>query len=127
MAIAGLGLAAVFAMSWYAALVLVPASAAKPAAFAQLLRTSTPLLVFQDDLNMRGYAGYAGAGAVVVGRNMVPVGYSAYLAVTTPDLDALLKDLSTRMHAEPVSSVKARGTMALIRVSPAVPRPQPGG
>jgi hypothetical protein len=127
MAIAGLGMAAVFALSWYAALVLVPASAGKPAAFAQGLRSFTPLLVFQDDLNMRGYAGYAGAKAVVVGRNMVPVGYSAYLAVTTPDLNALLKDLSSRMRVETVSTVNTRQTMALIRVLPPAPRPLPGG
>jgi hypothetical protein len=127
MAIAGLGLAAVFAMSWYGAIVLVPASAGKPASFAQQLRSLTPLLVFQDDLSMRGYAGYAGARAVVVGRNMVPVGYSAYLAVTTPDLGALVKDLSTRMRAETITTLKARKTMAVIRVSPAAPRLQPGG
>ncbi len=128
MAIAGLGMAAVFAMSWHTALVTVPASAEKPASFARQLREVTPLLVFEDDLVMRGYAAWAGAKAVVVGRNMVPVGYTAYLAVTTPDLEALLKNLSARMHASVASSFTTRGTTALIRVAPAVPPSRgPGG
>ncbi|HNY64391.1 MAG TPA: hypothetical protein PKM41_03065 [Deltaproteobacteria bacterium] len=127
MAIAGVGIAAVFCLSWYAALVLVPASAEKPASFARQLSSLTPLLVFEDDLVMRGYAGYGGSTAVVVGRNMVPVGYQAYLAVTTADLEDLLEDLSSRMRVEPVTSFEAGKTYALIKVSPAPPRRGTGG
>lgn len=121
-AIAILGMISVFCLSWYSALILIPQNAEKPLAYVRQISSFSPMLVFQDDLTMRGYTAYAGAPAIVVGEKMVPVGDEAYLAVRTKDLKALLKDLSTRMRAEVISSFTGRMTYALIRVSAPVPR-----
>lgn len=121
-AIVILGMISVFLISWYAALIILPRTAEEPLAYVYQISSFSPMLVFQDDLTMRGYASYAGAPAIVVGDKMVPVGDKAYLAVSTKDLKGLLKDLNTRMRAEVISSFTARMTYALIRVSPPAPR-----
>jgi len=126
-AIVVLGMAAVLCLSWYSALILIPRDAQKPLAYMNQIRSFVPMLVFKDDLDMRGFTAYAGAEPIVVGEKMVPVGDSAYLAVRTADLKALVKDLSTRMRAEVISSFSGRATYALIRVSPPVPRRQSDG
>jgi len=110
------------ALSWYSALVLIPGKAEKPLAYISGMSPFTPLLVFRDDLLMRGYTGFVGARAIVVDEKMVPVGDHAYLAVRTDDLDALTKDLTTRMHVRVVSSFDQSKTYALLRVATPAPR-----
>ncbi len=121
-AIIALSIVSVFSLSWYSALVLVPVKAQTPLSYMSQVSTFSPLLVYKDDLVMRGYAGYVGASPIVVGEKMVPVGDSAYLAVRTDDIKDSLKDLSTRMKANLVSSSRQWTTYALIRVAPLTPK-----
>lgn len=117
-AVIGLCLVLVFCLSWYAALVMLPARAAGPASYARQISGFSPLLVYRDDLAMRGYLGYAGARPIVVSEEVVPIGQTAYLALRTGDLDEAVDALSRRMDAEVLSTYEQRGTYALVRISP---------
>lgn len=120
-AMAILSMILVLGLSWYTALTVLPQKAGEPLAFARKASLYSPLLVYQNDLIMRGYAGYSGARTIVVSEKMVPVGEKAYLAVKTDDLKALMKDLNLRMHASVMSSYRDQGTYALIGISPLTP------
>jgi hypothetical protein len=111
----------VLGLCWYTALTVLPQKAENTLAFARKASFYSPLLVYQNDLMMRGYAGYCGARTIVVSEKMVPIGEKAYLAVRTDDLKALIKDLNLRMHAYVISSYRERGTYALIGISPLTP------
>lgn len=117
-AVIALCLVLVFSLSWYAAAVVLPARAGGAVSYARQISTFSPLLVYRDDLAMRGYLGYVGIRPMVVSEEVVPVGESAYLAVRTDDLEAVMDKLSRRMHAEVVSSFEKHETYALIRISP---------
>ncbi|HPX51244.1 MAG: hypothetical protein WBL38_09725 [Desulfomonilia bacterium] len=117
-AVVGLCMVLMFCFSWYAAAVMLPARASGPVGYVRQISTAVPLLVYQDDLVMRGYLGYTGGRPSVVSKEVVPIGDAAYLAVRTQDLDAELDRLSRRMQAEVVSSFDRRETYALIRISP---------
>lgn len=77
-----------------------------------------PLLVLEEDLVMRGALGFCGAEPIVVGKEFVPVGSDAYLAVSTGGIKKLLKGLRGRMQASVVSRIDRGETYALIRVAP---------
>ena len=79
-----------------------------------------PLLVYQNDLIMRGYAGYCGPHHRSQ-REDGPIGEKAYLAVRTDDLKALIKDLNLRMHAYVINAYREQGTYALISIAPLTP------
>lgn len=111
----------VLALCWYTALGVLPQKAERTLDFARKASLYSPLLVYQNDLMMRGYAGYCGARTIVVSEKMVPVGEKAYLAVRTDDLKALMKDLNLRMHAYVIGTYRERGTYALIKVAPLTP------
>jgi hypothetical protein len=57
-----------------------------------------PLMVFDDDLVMRG--SLASAYPNVVGRCFVPVGGEAYIAASTEDTKKLMNDIRKNMSAE---------------------------
>lgn len=117
-AVVGLCVVLVFCLSWYAALVVLPARSAGPVSYARQISGFSPLLVYRDDLAMRGYLGYAGARPIVVSEEVVPVGQTAYLALRTNDLDEAVDKLSRRMDAEVLSTYDRRETYALVRISP---------
>lgn len=113
------GIVAVLALAWHAPLAWEHRT--PPAPYLAFIAQYRPLLVFQDDLVMRGYLAQAGARPVVVGHDFVPLGHEAYLAVATPRLDKLLKAGAGRMQAHPIGVVKRDLTYALVRVAPRVP------
>ena len=109
----------VFAWSWYQSFFVLNRNG--PLSYISTISRYQPLLVFEDDLVMRGYMGYVGKKPVIVGREFVPIVTDAYLAATTSNLGHLLKGFNGHMIATPVSSVKFDTTYALIKVSPARP------
>lgn len=84
----------------------------------QKMAIHTPLVVFEDDLVMRGYLGYIGKQPVLVSRDIVPLGVQAYLAVTTDDPDDLIETLNSRMEATLEDSFEDRKVYTLLKLSP---------
>lgn len=117
-AVIGVCMVLVFCLSWYAALVMLPARSAGPVSYARQIGDFSPLLVYRDDLAMRGYLGYAGARPIVVSEEVVPIGQAAYLALRTNDLDKAVDLLSRRMDAEVINTYNRHETYALVRISP---------
>lgn len=116
-AIITLCIGSVFVLVWSMALVQLPGRTEEPLAAVKEMTTYSPLLVYRDDLMMRGYVEHAGIRPIVVGREVVPIGESAYLAATTDDLDDLMERLSSKMHTDLITSYKDGETFALIRLS----------
>jgi hypothetical protein len=79
---------------------------------------NTPLIVYEDDLVMRGYMSAVGAGPMIVNRNVVPLNETAFLAASTSDLAGLIEGLNGRMNSVLVDSYRAENTYALVMVSP---------
>ncbi len=79
---------------------------------------NAPLIVYEDDLVMRGYMSAVIADPMVVTRNAVPLSERAFLAVSTSDLDALLEGLKGGMQPVLVDSYRAENTYALVMLSP---------
>ncbi|HXK47528.1 MAG TPA: hypothetical protein PLT09_08795 [Deltaproteobacteria bacterium] len=77
-----------------------------------------PLIVYEDDLTMRGYMSAVTARPVVVGRDAVPMNDTAFLAVSTSDLSSLLDELKGRMNSVVLDSYRAENTYALMLISP---------
>jgi len=75
-----------------------------------------PLVVYDDDLIMRGKL--AGISPVVVSRCYVPVNEDAYLAVSSKSTKKLIKELSARMSAEIQINEALDREYALIRLRP---------
>jgi hypothetical protein len=79
---------------------------------------NTPLIVYDDDLVMRGYMSAVDASPMIVNRNVVPLNDTAFLAASTSDLAGLLDGLNGRMHTVLVDSYRAENTYALVMISP---------
>lgn len=107
----------VFVLVWSMALMQLPARTQEPLSAIKDMTTYAPLIVYRDDLTMRGYIEHAGIRPIVVGREVVPIGEIAYLAASTDDLEDLIEDLGSRMHTELISSYDNGETFALIRLS----------
>jgi hypothetical protein len=75
-----------------------------------------PLMVFDDDLIMRG--SLASAHPSVVGRCFVPVGGEAYIAASTDNTKKLMKDIRKNMSAELKTRQILDRDYLLIRVWP---------
>jgi hypothetical protein len=75
-----------------------------------------PLLVYDDDLVMRGKL--AGINPVVVSRCYVPVDNEAYIAVSSKSTKKLIKELSGRMSAELEIKQALDREYALVKVRP---------
>jgi hypothetical protein len=75
-----------------------------------------PLMVFDDDLVMRGNLSALRPG--VVGRCFVPVGGEAFIAASTRDAEKLMKDIRKSMSAELKSRLDLDRAYLLIRVLP---------
>jgi len=116
-AIIYLCIGSVFVLTWSMAFLHLPGKAERPLEAVREMTTYAPLLVYRDDLMMRGYIEHAGIRPVVVGRQVVPIGQSAYLAATTDDLDKLMEGLNSRMKTDLITSYKDGDTFALIRLS----------
>ena len=108
----------VFVLSWSIALIQLPGSTSVPISAIEDMSTYSPILVYRDDLVMRGYIDYAGIQPIVVNRGIVPIDESAYLAASTSDLDELMEDLNSRMYTQLITSFKTCQTYALIKLSP---------
>jgi len=107
----------VFVLAWSMGLMQLPGRTQEPLSAIKDMTTYAPLIVYRDDLTMRGYIEHAGIRPIVVGREAVPIGEIAYLAASTDDLDDLIEDLGSRMHTELISSYDNGETFALIRLS----------
>jgi len=81
-----------------------------------------PLAVFEDDLPARGLLSAAGARPQVIPGSAVPLGWQAYLVVSSNDMDAQLESLGRRMDTVLVDTVRSGTAYALILVKP---RPRP--
>ncbi len=79
---------------------------------------NTPLIVYEDDLVMRGYMSAVDVSPLIVNRNVVPLTDTAFLAASTSDLAGLLEGLKGRMNSVLVDSYRAENTYALVMVSP---------
>ncbi len=77
-----------------------------------------PLVVYEDDLTMRGYLSAVTARPVVVGRDAVPMNETAFLVVSTSDLEELLDEMKGRMNSVVLDSYRAESTYALMMLSP---------
>ncbi len=75
-----------------------------------------PLMVFDDDLVMRG--GLSAVHPSVVGKCFVPVGGEAFIAASTRDAEKLLKDIRKNMSAELKARLDLDRAYLLIRVLP---------
>jgi hypothetical protein len=109
---------AVFVLVWSIALIQLPGKASMPLPSIKDMTSYSPLLVYRDDLVMRGYIEYAGIKPIVIEPKIVPISEKVYLASSSPDLDDLLEELNTRMYANLVTSYNDGGTFALIKLSP---------
>lgn len=86
--------------------------------FMQGVSRNSPLVVYEDDLVMRGFLGAVGSRPVVMQRSAVPVEDTAFLAVTTTDLEELVDSLKPRMHPVVLDTYRAENTYALLMISP---------
>jgi hypothetical protein len=109
---------AVFVLVWSIALIQLPGKASMPLPSIKDMTSYSPLLVYRDDLVMRGYIEYAGIKPIIVEPKIVPIAESVYLASSSPDLDDLLEELNSRMYANLVTSYDDVGSFALIKLSP---------
>ena len=69
-----------------------------PAAILSYCSNQKPLMVFDDDLVMRGEL--VSAHPNIVGRCFIPVGGEGYLAASTDNTNKLMKDIRKNMSAE---------------------------
>ena len=109
----------VFIFTWSTAFIHYPGTASKKISYIGDITTYSPLLVYKDDLVMRGFIDYTGIRPIVISKEIVPIGETAYLAVHTHDLEELLEELNARMETQLITSYKERLTYALIKISPA--------
>jgi hypothetical protein len=87
-----------------------------PAGIISYSSNHKPLMVFDDDLVMRG--NLSAVRPNVVGRFFVPVGGEAYIAASTSDAEKLLKDIRKNMSAELKARLDLDRAYLLIRVLP---------
>lgn len=87
-------------------------------AYMEGLSGHEPLVVYEDDVTMRGYLSAVTARPMVIGRDAVPMKQPAFLAVSTPDLDALTDELKERMSSVVLDTYRAESTYALMMISP---------
>jgi hypothetical protein len=87
---------ALFGMSWLRPFYEMRLN--NPAGILSYYSKQKPLIVFDDDLVMRGKL--ASAHPDVVGKCFVPVGGEAYIAASTENTKKLMKDISKNMSAE---------------------------
>ena len=87
-----------------------------PANILSYCSNQKPLMVFDDDLVMRG--NLAVVHPNVVGRCFAPVGGEAYIAASTRDTEKLMKDIKKNMSAELKAKLNLDRDYLLIRVWP---------
>jgi hypothetical protein len=86
--------------------------------FMQGISRNSPLAVYNDDLIMRGYMSAVGSKGAVISRDIVPMEDTAFLAVSTGDLDELVDTLKARMQPVILDTYRAENTYALVMISP---------
>lgn len=103
---------------WYMAFLSPEDQWDRKISYMEGISRNRPLVVYEDDLIMRGYMSAVNADAMIVDRNIVPLNDSAFLAVSTSDLNGLLEGLKGRMHSMVLDSYRAENTYALVMISP---------
>jgi hypothetical protein len=109
---------AVVSIVWYMAFLSPQDQWDQKMSYMGGISKNTPLIVYEDDLVMRGYMSAVGASPMIVNRDVVPLNNTAFLAASTSDLAGLLEGLKGRMHSVLVESYRAENTYALVMVSP---------
>jgi len=77
----------------------------------------SPLMVYEDDLIMRGYLDVEGARTIVIPRDVVPLEEVAFLAVSTDDVKGLIESMKKRMTPVVIDTYWAENTYSLIRIA----------
>lgn len=113
-----LTLLAVAAISWHLAFLDPENQWDQKINYMNDISRNAPLIVYEDDLVMRGYMSAVVANPMVVDRNAVPLTERAFLAVSTSDLEGLLEGLKGNMQSVLVDSYRAENTYALVMLSP---------
>ena len=113
-----LAAATVFFIGWCLAFVLPEDHWNEKISYMQGICGHEPLVVYEDDVTMRGYLSAVTAEPVVVGRDAVPMNETAFLAVSTSDLEDLLDEMKGRMNPVVLESYRAENTYALMMISP---------
>ncbi len=109
---------AVVSIVWYMAFLSPESQWDQKMSYMGGIAKNTPLIVYEDDLVMRGYMSAVDASPMIVNRNVVPLNETAFLAASTSDLAGLIEGLKGRMHSVLVDSYRAENTYALLMVSP---------
>jgi hypothetical protein len=113
--LAGAGVAL---LVWYLAVVSPEVQWDRKISYMQGMNGHSPLVAYEDDLVMRGYLSAVDAPCLVVGRDAVPLSETAFLAVSSSDLDDLLEELGRRMKPVVLDTHRAENTYGLVMVSP---------
>jgi hypothetical protein len=109
---------AVVSIVWYMAFLSPEDQWDQKMSYMEGISKNTPLIVYEDDLVMRGYMSAVDASPMIVNRDVVPLNDTAFLAASTSDLAGLIEGLKGRMHSVVVDSYRAENTYALVMVSP---------
>lgn len=78
----------------------------------------SPLMVYEDDLIMRGHLDAEKSRTIVIPRDVVPLEETAFLAVCADDVEGLVESLKKRMNPVVIDTYRAENTYSLIRVAP---------
>jgi len=111
-------LLAVVSIAWYMAFLSPEGQWSRKMSYMAGISKNAPLVVYEDDLVIRGYMSAVDASPMIVNRNVVPLRDTAFLAASTSDLTDLLEGLKGRMNSVLVDSYRAENTYALVMVSP---------
>jgi 4-amino-4-deoxy-L-arabinose transferase-like glycosyltransferase len=86
--------------------------------FMERISRSSPLVVYEDDLIMRGYLSAVGSKPVILQKDIVLFRDTAFLAVSAHDLDKYLNPLKTHTNPVVLHSYQSENTYALVMISP---------
>ncbi|MGC9323161.1 MAG: hypothetical protein ACP5G0_00290 [Desulfomonilia bacterium] len=115
-----IGVCAAFFLCWGTPMLHDPLQVSAKKAYMHQISTNAPLLVYSDDLPMRGYLGLEGIRPFIIGRETIPLGASSFLAIRTRSLEDVLENLEPRMNTTVVSSLLGEATYALIKLDPKI-------
>lgn len=86
--------------------------------FMKGLSKSSPLVVYEDDLIMRGYLSAVGSKPMILQKDIVLLRDTAFLAVSSGDLDEFIDSIKARTNPVILKSYRAENTYALVMLSP---------
>jgi hypothetical protein len=117
---AALALAAMGVVSavWCLQLISPEGAWEQKTAWMKKISAYSPLMVYEDDLIMRGFLDAGGSRAIVIPRDVVPLEETAYLAVSSDDVEGLAESMKKRMTPVVIDTYRAENTYSLMQVAP---------